>query len=232
MILCATEPHAQEMAERYPQAKTVTLPVIVAPPLSRLTDRRLAPARPARLIFVANLVPNKNPLVFCETIKLLRQRGIPAEGIVLGDGPERPALEAYCAAQGIEAAVCFRGKVPNSEVYGSLADADFLVSASRGEPYGRSIAEAMSVGTPCLCHRSGGPADFIDDGQDGLLAGELTASAYADRLARVLSDSAEWAALSAKAMRKAQHWHSEVVLTGLESQLQEIVQSGRKKTRQ
>ena len=203
LILCATEPHAQAMAAQYPQARTVALPVIVAPPVSGQPVRRPDPAKPARLIFVANLVPSKNPLVFCETVQLLRERGIHAEGIVLGDGPERPALEAYCAAQGLGSAVCFRGKVPNSDVYGFLAEADFLVSASRGEPYGRSIAEAMSVGTPCLCHRSGGPADFIENGQDGLLADELTASAYADRLVPVLSDPAAWAALSAGRIAKS-----------------------------
>ncbi len=98
----------------------------------------------------------------------------------------------------VSKSVCFRGKVPNSEVYGYVREADFLVSTSLGEPYGRGIAEAMSVGTPAVCHRSGGPADFIDDGEDGLLVDELTAAAYAGRIGRRLAEPGAWGRLSAK----------------------------------
>ena len=184
-------------------------------------------ARRVSLLFVANLVPNKNPLVFCETILHLRQLGIDATGTLLGDGPERKALEAYCAQVGMKNAVCFLGKVPNSEVYQRLAEADFLVSASHGEPYGRSIAEAMSVGTPAVCHHSGGPADFIEDGCNGLLVRELTAVAYAERIGQILADPDAGKRLSQNAQRKAREWRSEVVLDHLEAALLSTVQQAK-----
>ena len=184
-------------------------------------------ARRVSLLFVANLVPNKNPLVFCETILHLRQLGIDATGTLLGDGPERKMLEAYCAQVGMKNAVCFLGKVPNSEVYQRLAEADFLVSASHGEPYGRSIAEAMSVGTPAVCHHSGGPADFIGDGCDGLLVRELTAVAYAERIGQILADPDAGKRLSQNVQRKAREWRSEVVLDHLEAALLSTVQQAK-----
>ena len=49
-----------------------------------------------------------------------------------------------------------------------------------GEPYGHSIVEAMSIGTPCICHDSGGPAEIIENEVDGLLVKELTAKAFAE----------------------------------------------------
>ena len=221
LIFCSTSPHAEFIQQQHPAANVRELPVIVDPPPG--TKARAAhtdsDAKNVSLLFVANLVKYKNPMIFCEIIQRLRAIGINATGTLLGDGSARPALETYCAAQGLKNAVCFRGKVPNSAVYEALSEADFLVSTSVGEPYGRGIAEAMSVGTPAICHRSGGPADFIGDGHDGLLVDELTADAYAVRLQATLSAPSSWNWLSASAGSKAQQWRTEAVLDILESAL-------------
>ena len=221
LIFCSTGPHAELVQQQHSAANVRELPVIVDPPpgTKARTPHTDSDAKNVALLFVANLVKYKNPMIFCETIQRLRAAGINATGTLLGDGSERPALEAYCAAQGLKDAICFRGKVPNSIVYEALSEADFLVSTSVGEPYGRGIAEAMSVGTPAICHCSGGPADFIGDGHDGLLVNELTADAYAARLQATLSAPGRWNWLSASAGSKAQQWRTEAVLDTLESAL-------------
>ena len=218
-VFCATQMHTEALQKQFPQVRILELPVIVDPPPGLATRVGLADSKRVTLLFVANLVPNKNPLVFCETILNLRSAGIHATGIVLGDGPERKRLEEYCAAQDLTSSICFRGKVANSEVYGMLREADFLVSASLGEPYGRGIAEAMSVGTPAVCHRSGGPADFIEDGQNGLLVDELTGAAYAGRIQQAIGESGAWQQLSANALSSAANWRRDVVLSALEKAL-------------
>jgi glycosyltransferase involved in cell wall biosynthesis len=223
LLLCATENHAAAMQERLPKTSVQALPLIVDTP--DMGDERRATMPPVRLLFIANLVANKRPQIFCETIKSLRDRGIPAEGVVLGDGPERGALEAYCAQNGMNLAICFAGKVPNAEVFSHLRESHFLVSTSYGEPYGRGIAEAMAVGTPAVCHRSGGPADFVADGKDGLLVDELTGPAYANRIAEAIKGQEHWETLSNNARRKAQDWRSEVVLNRLESYLFDVVRN-------
>ena len=221
LIFCSTGPHTELVQQQHPAASVRELPVIVDPPPG--TKARAAhtdsDTKNVTLLFVANLVKYKNPMIFCETIQRLRAAGIDATGTLLGDGSERPVLEAYCAAQGLKNAVCFRGKVPNSAVYEALSEADFLVSTSVGEPYGRGIAEAMSVGTPAACHHSGGPADFICDGINGLLVDSLTADAYAARLQSAMSNPNAWNMLSGSARQKAEHWCTDVVLDALETQL-------------
>jgi glycosyltransferase involved in cell wall biosynthesis len=225
LILCATEPHTEAIRAQYPNARVETLPVIIDTP--DMGDERRARMPPVRLLFIANLVANKRPQIFCETIKSLRDRGIPAEGVVLGDGPERGALEAYCAQNGMNFAICFTGKVPNMEVFQHLRESHFLVSTSHGEPYGRGIAEAMAVGTPAVCHRSGGPADFVADGEDGLLVDKLTGPAYAARIAEAIQGQEPWKTLSNNARCKAQDWRSEVVLTRLEEMLTQVASTGK-----
>ena len=224
LILCATDNHTAAVQEEYPRSRVQTLPVIVDTPddAGRGLRASYSASRPLRLLFIANLLPYKQPLVFCEAIQRLRAYGIPAEGVLLGDGPERAKVEAYCAEHGLKSAVCFRGKVANAEVFEHLRESHFLVSTSLGEPYGRGIAEAMAVGIPAVCHRSGGPADFIADGGDGLLVEELTPKAYADRIAEAVNRPGLWQALSENARRKAAAWRSEVVLSHLEESLLDV----------
>ena len=229
LIFCATDPHTEAVQAQYPEARVQTLPVIVTPPPSLDAALRHGPARggPVTLLFVANLVPNKNPTLFVELIARLRQDGLDAHGVLVGEGPERGRIEAVRTRLGIECAVRLLGKQANMDVFHWVGAADFLVSLSYGEPYGRGIAEAMSVGTPVLAHRSGGPADFIADGRDGLLADALTADAYAARLLAALSAPDLWPQLSAAALRKAQEWREDAVLTSLEEALRQTCSQAR-----
>jgi glycosyltransferase involved in cell wall biosynthesis len=223
LVICATDRHAEDTRARSPGTAVMALPVIVEPPQGVAPRAPRTGAEGVTLLFVANLVPHKRPRVFCETLRRLRAGGVRARGVVLGDGPERPALEAWCAEAGLAPAICFRGKVPNGEVSRALTEADFLISTSCGEPYGRGIAEAMSAGVPAVCHRSGGPADFIDDGRDGLLVGDLTAESYAERIRHLFDAPGAWERLSGGARRKAEGWRGEAVLARLEEALCRVV---------
>jgi len=226
LIICATPKHATAMQTQFPQAQVLCLPVIVDPPAFESPLRRQTADESSvlGLIFVANLFPNKHPLVFCQAVRLLRDAEINVKVTLVGEGPERPAVEAYCAEHGLEDVVCFKGKIPNAEVERHLRDADLLVSTSVGEPYGRSIVEAMSVGVPCICHDSGGPAEIIEHEVDGLLVQEFNAKAFAEAIARVYANPQLWQRLSENAARKAKNWTSEVVLSNLERSLLQVCQ--------
>jgi glycosyltransferase involved in cell wall biosynthesis len=220
-VLCATDSLAEQIRPET-CGHVATLPVIVDPPAELLTPRG-DPGRFPHLLFVANLVANKRPLVFCETIQFLHQMGIQATGTILGDGPERPALELWCQTQNLTSAVRFLGRITNADVYRELALADGLVSTSYGEPYGRSIAEAMSVGTVPICHRSGGPADFVASGENGLLVDGLEGAAYADAIARSWTAPGTWKRLSTGALQKAGQWKPRIVIDQLEELLRDLL---------
>ena len=226
LLICATDTRAASLRAEVPQAQAVTTPVIVESPYRDDPTPRKGPdaTRPLRLLIAAHLVPNKHVNIFCETVKRLRDADIPAEGIILGDGPGRADLEAYIKANGLANALCLEGKLPHTQVWEYLREADILISCSGYEAYGRTIVEAMSVGTPVVCYRgSTGPAEIIKDGEDGLLVDELTADAYAKRIQAALQTPGAWGRLSASALRKAEDWRSEVVLSRLEESLYAVV---------
>jgi glycosyltransferase involved in cell wall biosynthesis len=108
--------------------------------------------------------------------------------------------------------------VPNAKVFDIVRNAEFLVSTSLGEPYGRGIVEAMSVGTPAICHRSGGPADFIEHGVNGLLVSAIDAEPYTAAIHQALAEQT-WKRLSDGALASARRWRTDAVLDQLESHL-------------
>ena len=228
LLIAATATRAASLQAEAPAAQVVTSPVIVESPYRDEPIVRTGPDgfRPLRLLLAAHLVPNKNAGIFCEIVKRLRDDGIPAEGIILGDGPGRADLEAYVQANGLTDTICLKGKQPHAQVWGYLRAADILISCSGFEAYGRTIVEAMSVGTPVVCYQgSTGPAEIIEDGMDGLLVDELTPDAYTKRIQNFLPAPEAWRRLSANALRKAADWRSEVVLSRLEENLSDMVRA-------
>jgi glycosyltransferase involved in cell wall biosynthesis len=100
--------------------------------------------------------------------------------VIVGDGPERPRLEHLARELGVEAD--FRGVLPRDEVAPLLADAAFLVSASRDENVAGIVTEAIASGTPVVSTRVGEPASYVtaevgllaDPGDEGSLAGAIS----------------------------------------------------------
>ncbi len=86
---------------------------------------------------------------------------------LIGDGKERPALEALTAEQGITDRTRFIGWV--DEPIHHLAAADTLAFPSRHEPLGNVILDAWQARVPVVCTRSEGPGWFFRDGTDGIM---------------------------------------------------------------
>jgi glycosyltransferase involved in cell wall biosynthesis len=89
--------------------------------------------------------------------------------IVVGEGPERGALERACAALGIAERVRFTGFVGEEEKYQFLSAADLYVSTTLHEGFGIVFLEAMSRGLPVICYDEGGQIDFIDESLGALV---------------------------------------------------------------
>ncbi len=100
------------------------------------------------------------------------QRGIggpprpDVRALIVGDGPERPKLQAHATELGIAGAVEFRATVPYDEMPALYARASALVLASlptRGweEQFGMVLVEAMAAGTPIVAADSGAIGEVL-----------------------------------------------------------------------
>jgi glycosyltransferase involved in cell wall biosynthesis len=151
--------------------------VWVKPNFVWATDQRSGPGRD--FVYVGRLSPEKG------LDRLLPIWGqVPARLVVVGDGPERAALEA--AAPGN---VTFLGSVPHEQVSGLLREARALVlptACYEGAP--RTVVEAYAAGVPVVASRIGAVPSVVEDGETGLLAGVGDAEQWMTALARLLDD--------------------------------------------
>ncbi len=86
---------------------------------------------------------------------------------LVGDGPERPRIEAAVAAAGSAARVRFAGFQAEPASY--LRDADVFVLCSAAEACPMALLQAMASGTPVLATRVGGVPEIVRHGVDGFL---------------------------------------------------------------
>jgi glycosyltransferase involved in cell wall biosynthesis len=117
---------------------------------------------PLRVAFVGRLIPLK---VVDLLLAALARHGArhASELDVLGDGEERPRLEALARELGIAERVRFHGFVPQPRVARALREVDVLVLPSIHECGGAVVLEAMAMGLPVIAARWGGPADYLDE---------------------------------------------------------------------
>jgi glycosyltransferase involved in cell wall biosynthesis len=151
---------------------------------------------------VSSLVAHEGIGTLLEAVKILNDRAIPARALIVGDGPERTALERQAAALGIPAT--FTGRVPMREVRDYHAVLDVFVVPRTPDRVCQLVTplkpvEAMASGLPVVVSAVGGLSEIINDEVTGLTFPPLDAGALADRLAELLRNPDRRAALGARA---------------------------------
>jgi N-acetyl-alpha-D-glucosaminyl L-malate synthase BshA len=118
------------------------------------------------LMHLSNFRPVKRVV---DVVKIFAQvaRQIPAQLVLVGDGPERSAAEWLAHDLGIHCRVHFLGK--QERVNELLPLADLMLMPSELESFGLAALEAMSCKVPSIATGVGGVPELIDDGVTGLL---------------------------------------------------------------
>jgi glycosyltransferase involved in cell wall biosynthesis len=140
----------------------------------------LAPGRV--LLYAGRLSREKNLEALFEAFETLRNRGVAANLALVGDGPERRALEMRWNAPG----VAFTGYLAGEELATAYASADLFVFPSRTDTFGNAVLEAMASGVTPVVASEGGPAEQICHGETGLIVDLDRREALADAIQALL----------------------------------------------
>lgn len=139
---------------------------------------------PPIVICVGRLVPEKDHPTLLRAVRIVRTKR-PLRLLLLGEGPERPAVQALVESLGLVDCVDLPGFLPNP--YASLARAALLVLSSRREGLGVVLIEALALGTPIVATDcQSGPAEILRGGELGALVPVGDVAAMADAIERVL----------------------------------------------
>jgi glycosyltransferase involved in cell wall biosynthesis len=158
-----------------------------------------------RLLCIARLeIVQKNQDFLIRLMPLIRRELPEAHLFLIGTGPHAEPLQQLVCDLGLQDCVHFLGWKDDVADYMRLADA--LLLASRYEPFGNVLVEALACGVPVVTTRSAEAADeILDGGRYGTIVPEHDPDAYARAVVETVrhrsTDSEYRAALARYARR-------------------------------
>lgn len=167
------------------------------------------------LVFAGRLAAQKSLDI---GIEAARRAGVPL--VVAGDGPDRAALERLGHAR-------FLGSLPRKRVLELFRAGDASLLSSSWENFPHTVVESLSVGTPLIATDTGGVAEVVRDGQNGLVVAAGDVEALAGAIRRFFTDAELASRLRANAVESIADYAPERVYGRLEEILIEAARRAR-----
>jgi len=203
---------AEELRRLDPAIQPVIVPFGAAVAGEALPPRPRRGPGPFRVLFVGRLVERKG-------VHRLVEAAVrwPSDVVVevVGEGPERPRLEALAQALRVAERVRFLGQVTAEELRRRYAEADVFVLPAvvdaKGDTEGLGVVllEALAAGLPVVASAAGGIRDIVEHERTGLLVPPDDADALAAAVERVRRDpetAARWVACGQARIRDRFAW--------------------------
>jgi glycosyltransferase involved in cell wall biosynthesis len=136
------------------------------------------------LIAVGRLKAPKDFMTLIRALATLPEGSF--EALIVGDGPDRAAVESEIRDLGLGGRVRLAGE--RRDVPALLAASDLFVLSSRSEGLPVSVLEAMAAELPVVASGVGGLSELVVDGETGILVGPGDARALGAALGRLIED--------------------------------------------
>jgi glycosyltransferase involved in cell wall biosynthesis len=192
---CYSQAAARAQARLWPSRQTfVVAPGVEIPETHSERTPSETPSGVPVVGLVGRLQPWKGQDRLLHTQALLRKRGQDIHTVIVGgdayglSSRYAESLPRLVDRLGLSGAVTLTGQVSDAGPY--IDQMDILVNASDPEPFGIVLLEGMVRGVAVVAVDSGGPAEFIEHGQTGILARSGEPDALADALEPLLNSPA------------------------------------------
>lgn len=160
-------------------------------------------------LFTGRIAPEKNLPALLDAARLVADQHREFRLIVLGDGPDLPALRRQAEEMGLAEAVLFPGSVAHEEVAPFCAAADLFLTASTSEVNPTSVIEAMAAGTPVVAYDTFGAREIVRPGEEGILT-DHNPRALAAAVCGLFAGRDALARMAAQAARGAERFSLEM----------------------
>ncbi len=139
------------------------------------------------LVFCGRIIWWKNLKLIIDGLSLLKKSGVRFKALFIGDGPDRPPVEKYSRAEGLdEEYLTYVGSVYDREkIRAFLSAADLLLFPSTYDTSGLVVKEAAACECSSILVAGSCAAEGVTDGESGLLIKE-NPEAFADSIAKAI----------------------------------------------
>ena len=139
---------------------------------------------------------------------------------IIGDGPQRGALEQQAQSLGVADRVTFTGSISREAVFAHCVAADAFVLNTHFESFSYQVVEAMYSGSPTIVTNVGSLPELITHGVEGVLFTPDDLPALATHIRSTQTDTAVWHKRTQAAVLKVQVFTIQACIAKLDTQLQ------------
>lgn len=175
------------------------------------------------IIFAGRLIKEKNVNVLIKAVFLLKKDSPDICCCIVGDGPEREALEKLTLELGVQENIKFEGFQEYRALIGKIKASKVLVLPSSREGFGMVVIEAFACGVPVITvkEKYNAAQGLIEDGIDGFVV-RLEEREIAERVGKILENENYYEKMAASAYNRAAEYEWDKVFEHLLLQYMEI----------
>ncbi len=154
---------------------------------------KIAPASSSTdVLFAGRLIHEKRVDLLLNAIAVVKKEVPMISCAIVGDGPERGALEDLAATLGLEENVSFRGFVDQDGLTAQMKASKVFVLPSVREGFGLVIIEANACRLPVISikHKMSAVRELVQDGVNGFLISEISSREIATAILKIVTDNA------------------------------------------
>jgi N-acetyl-alpha-D-glucosaminyl L-malate synthase BshA len=175
------------------------------------------------IIHISNFRAVKRIADIIESFRLVA-RELDAKLLLVGEGPEKTAMEELVSELGLQDVVIFTGKRDDLPELLAISDVMFLLSEK--EAFGLVLLEAFACGVPSVATAIGGIPEVVEDGVNGFLVELGDVEMAANRALRLLTDDPLHTTFQRNGLATvANKFHSSAIVTQYEKLYYEVAGS-------
>lgn len=189
-LVLANSQGIAELARTHGAGETRVVHLGAELPATPYPSRRAGTGAHPTIVTVAHLVARKRHADVLRALAVLGQRHPTLRYSIVGEGPERVALEGLAARLGVAGRVEFHGQLPPAEAIEQARQCTLFVMPSTEEAFGVAYIEAMAGGLPAIgCRGEPGPEEIAAAGDGFMLVPPGDIERLTQRIDELLSDT-------------------------------------------
>lgn len=178
-----------------------------------------------KFLHVGRISYEKNCDVVLNAFKTIHEHYPKATLAIIGEGPAIPSLQRQAEHLGIQAAVSFKGFIPNAVLHEEYPKYDVFLTASTMETQGLVVLEAIACGLPAVGVDAFALPELIRHGENGYIAKPFDSKGIAQGALEIIRNPEEYAKFSKNSIQIASGHDMEKCVDAMEEVYSKVIEA-------